>query len=602
MEEKIKLLEGFPQVSTAEWEAQIMIDLKGADYEKKLIWKTYEGIPVKPYYRAESTPENIQVPFVPGNWEIRQDIAEEDIDTINAVAREISAKGAEGLGLNCSNVRNDDDLSRLLHWIDLEKVTVHFTDCHDYTEFLLLFINYLSKHGIDKKLVKGSLNYDPFAMLLTDGKLLRPLDEHVKEAATMLNMAADLPGFKILSVNGRLFHEAGSAITQELAYSLGIGHEYLYNLTEAGISPERILGSIQIILSSGSNYFMEIAKLRAIRILWAQIAEEYGQKSAKLHLLVSSSHLNKTLYDPYVNLLRSTTEAMSAAIGGADVIQIDPYDIVFRKPDEFSMRIARNQQIIMKEESWLNKVIDPSAGSYYIENLTYILSQVSWQLFKEIENAGGFQAAYSTGSIREKIEVVANQRLQDIANRKVIVLGTNQYPNSLEKSEHITTSPSDKGQHDGLRFFRLSKDFENLRQRTEKYVQVQGKPLSVFLLTIGSLTMRKARAMFATNFFGCAGFKIIDNPGFGTVEEAVDSWKKSGAEILVICSSDEEYPELVPQICQGLREQANMPLIILAGYPKEHIEQFKEAGIKDFIHIRSNVSETLSNYQNILGM
>jgi methylmalonyl-CoA mutase len=304
-------------------------------------------------------------------------------------------------------------------------------------------------------------------------------------------------------------------------------------------------------------------------------------------------------------MLRTTTEAMSAAIGGANVIQVDPFDAVYRKPDAFSMRMARNQQIILKEESWLNKVIDPSAGSYYIENLTLLIAEKSWETFREIEKEDGFCKAFANGSVREKIELIARQRMKDIATRKTIVLGTNQYPNTLEKSElshEPVSGVTQEVSSEGLRFLRLSEEFEIMRRDTEKFEQKNGEPVKIFLLTIGNPAMRKARAMFATNFFGCAGFSVIDNNGFPTIEEGFKAWKTSAAEILVLCSSDEEYAGFVPELCGLVKAELPGPLIIVAGFPKDQIEEFKALGVDDFIHIRSNVLETLTQYQVKLGI
>ncbi len=604
MEEKNKLFTEFPPVTTAEWEAQIQVDLKGADYEKKLIWNTVEGIPVKPYYREENTKQQDTLPGIHGNWEIRQDIFSEDIAEINAIARDITQKGTEGLGLDCRAVKTASDLEALLDGIDLNRIAIHFKNCSDYQGLLSNFLHYIQTKGFTPASIRGSLGYCPLDTLLTGGKLEISEDQLVREAGALLQMAKSLPDFKIITIGGNLFHEAGSTATQELGYTLAMAHEYLYLLHKTADVAD-VANAIQPGLSAGSNYFMEIAKFRAIRLLWSQLTGEYGLKECKLNLLARSSRWNKTLFDPYVNMLRTTTEAMSAAIGGANVIQVDPFDAVYRKPDAFSMRMARNQQIILKEESWLNKVIDPSAGSYYIENLTLLIAEKSWETFREIEKEGGFCKANANGSVRDKIELIAKQRLKDIATRKTIVLGTNQYPNTLEKSE-ISHEPvsgvTQEVSSEGLRFLRLSEEFEIMRRDTEKFEQKNGEPVKIFLLTIGNPAMRKARAMFATNFFGCAGFSVIDNNGFPTIEEGFKAWKTSAAEILVLCSSDEEYAGFVPELCGLVKAELPGPLIIVAGFPKDQIEEFKALGVDDFIHIRSNVLETLTQYQVKLGI
>ncbi len=598
MEEKNTLFAGFPPVTTEAWEAQIQIDLKGADYEKKLIWNTYEGIPVRPYYREENTKAAV-IPGMPDNWEIRQDIEEESIAEINALACEISKKGAEGLGLDCSHVRSQEDLETLLSGINPEQIALHFRNSSNFIQLFEWFIAWLKIHKYSLTKVRGSLGYAPLDTLPVEGELR---ETSWKETAlTLLSLAQELPGFRVITISGNLFHEAGSTLTQELGYALSMAHEYVHFLKNT--SPVKdIARSVQIELASGSNYFLEIAKFRAARILWANMLSEYGEHGINVVLAARTSRWNKTLYDPYVNMLRSTTESMAAALGGANIILTEPFDIVFRKPDIFSMRMARNQQILLKEESWLNKVADPSAGSYYIENLTQLLCEYAWNIFREVEQKEGFIQQFTDGKIQEAIEKVAQQRLKDIATRKTIVLGTNQYPNALERIEQegLQGKPERRGK--GLHFMRLAGEFESMRMLTEAHAAKTGKNTTVFLFTIGNLAMRKARAMFSANFFGCAGFTVLDNPGFSSVSDGFRAWKTSGAEIIVLCSSDEEYTALVPELGHLISAEAKKPFFVLAGFPKEQIEAFKQSGVDDFIHVRSNVLETLTAYQQKLGI
>lgn len=599
MEEKDALFAGFPPVTTEAWEAQIQIDLKGADYEKKLIWNTYEGIPVRPYYRDENT-KILPVPGMPENWEIRQDIEEVSIPVINALAVEISCKGAEGIGLDCSQVHSIADLALLLNGINPEQTAIHFRNSTNFQHLLEWFIAYLKEKNYALPKVQGSLGYAPLDQLMLQGEFEETTWK--QDCIQLLQLAKELPAFRVLTISGNFFHEAGSTITQELGYSLAVAHEYFYALTEYFPAPA-LARSIQLVYASGSNYFLEIAKFRAARILWANLLQEYDAHSIPAVLIARTSQWNKTLYDPYVNMLRSTTESMAAALGGANCILVEPFDRVFRKPDEFSMRMARNQQILLKEESWLNRVADPSAGSYYIENLTQLLCEYSWNIFRETDRQEGFIKTFLEGTIQEAIGKVARQRLQDIATRKTIVLGTNQYPNTLERSHTLNPEPVTSAREGkGLRFMRLAGEFESLRLRTEAHELQTGKNITVFLLTIGNLAMRKARAMFSANFFGCAGFTVLDNPGFTSIEEGIHAWRKTGAEIVVLCSSDEEYTDLVPETGKLISAEANRPFLVLAGYPKEQIEAYKQAGINDFIHVRSNVLETLTSYQQKLGL
>jgi methylmalonyl-CoA mutase len=296
-------------------------------------------------------------------------------------------------------------------------------------------------------------------------------------------------------------------------------------------------------------------------------------------------------------MLRSTTETMSAALGGADSITVLPFDIAGGENSELGQRIARNQQLLLKGESHFDKVNDAAAGSYYIENLTDQLIESSWQLFLEIEEKGGFLKAFESGFITERIEAEASQLRQDVALRKKVILGTNQYPNTLENIKDFNTSPIE-GNKFAIKSFRAADEFEKLRLLTDKFSTKLKRP-KVWMLTYGNLAMRKARAQFAANFFGCAGFETIDNPGFETIEQGINAARAEKPDIVVICSSDEEYREIALPVFKALEDEA---IVVLAGYPKDLVEELKDNGFKNFIHAKSNVLEELVKYQNKMGI
>jgi methylmalonyl-CoA mutase len=356
-----------------------------------------------------------------------------------------------------------------------------------------------------------------------------------------------------------------------------------------------------------SNYFMEIAKFRAARWLWAEIVKAYNPAcdcACKIKTHAQTSHWNMTIYDAHVNLLRSQTETMSAAIAGVDAITVLPFDITYQTPDDFSERIARNQQLLLKEECHFNKVVDPSAGSYYLEVLTNSMAEVAWKLFLDVEEKGGFQAELDNSSVQNAINASNTARKKAVATRREILLGTNQYPNINEvAAEKIkeTGCGCCCGNGDGegfevtpLDFTRGASQFEALRLATER----SGKRPKVFMLTIGNLAMRLARSQFSGNFFGCAGYKIIDNLGFETVEDGVDAAVKAGADVVVICSSDDEYATLAPAAYKALDGRAEF---VVAGAP-ECSDDLRALGITQFINVKSNVLETLQAFNAKLGI
>ncbi len=615
--ENNKLFAEFPEVSTKEWEEIIEKDLKGADYEKKLIWKTLEGFNVKPYYRAEDleTLEYLngnpaQAPFVRGYkpqtnaWDIRQDIRDCNPTTANAVALAAIERGVNSLGLVAKKIQSVEDMKTLLQGIDLTKVKINFFKSLDYLRTIEIFIDYVKSLRIDTEKVRGSIAFDPYTEALHRGDFGEGgLEKRYEEFVSIMQLVrANIPAFDIVTVNGNVFNNAGAAIVQELAFTLSAANEYLFNLTERGIAPHSVGYRMVFAFATGSNYFMEIAKLRAARLLWTKIMEQYQPKcptAYELHIHTENSFFNKTIYDPYVNMLRTTTETMSSAIAGADSISVYPFDAVFKKADEFSTRIATNQQILLKEESYLDKVADPSAGSYYIENLTNALAEKAWEIFKAVEEKGGFVEAIKSGYVQEQINQIAEKRAKDAAMRKTTILGTNQYPNLSEpkpevEERHCCCNCQKGGEVPVLPQRRLAEPFEQLRMQSEQ----SAKTPKVFLLTYGNPAMRKARAQFTANFFGLAAYEIIDNVGFATAQEGAKAALESKADVVVLCSSDEEYTQLVADALPILLP--NLKHIVVAGIPVEQIESFNAQGVTDYINVRTNALDSLRRYNSEL--
>lgn len=600
-----KLFSEFPPVSTEKWEEVIMADLKGADYTKRLVWKTLDGFDVQPYYRAEdlkglnlhpSTKET-------NNWDIRQDIFECDIKTANAIALAGIKRGVNSIGFDAVNVETDKDLEILLAGIDITKVKINFLMAKCFFELTKKFVAFVKAKSIDKNLVLGSLNFDPYVNALYTGKLCCTEKVIAEKGAELMNLVKEsIPNFDVITINGNLFNNAGASLVQELAYTLSAANDYLFTLTDNGIPAHSVGYRTVFSFATGSNYFMEIAKIRASRILWKKIMQEYNPKCESAYdvfVATQSSFYNKSIYDPYVNMLRTTTESMSAAIAGADSISVYPFDSTYKESDEFSRRIANNQQIILKEESYLDKVVDPSAGSYFIENLTNSIASHAWDIFKAIEAKGGFLAAIKSGYIQDEIEKTAAIRQKEVATRKTAILGTNQYPNLNEKMADSVSSTCNSYENPSneirpLTWNRASEAFEDLRMAVEKSSHTP----KVFLLTYGSLAMRKARASFATGLFGVAGYEIIDNIGFDTPEMGAEAALKSNCDIVVFCSSDDEYAELVEKALPILKTKVKH--VVVAGYPEAQIENFTAQGVTDFIHVKTNVLDSLTKYNSIL--
>lgn len=614
---KEKLFSEFAPVSTEEWMAKITADLKGVPFEKKLVWKTGEGFNVNPFYRAEDieglkTTESLpgEFPYVRGtkkdnDWKVRQNIEVCCFKGANEKALDLLTKGVTSLGFIIKGDEvNEENITTLLEGICPASVELNFNICNCKAEKLIgILADYFKGKGVDAEKCYGSVNYDAFKKPLVKGK---ENSEWVEGAAAVLKAGQALPNYRVLAVNAFLFNNAGAYISQELGYALAWGNELMAKLTEAGFTADEVAKKIKFNFGISSNYFMEIAKFRAARWLWAEIVAAYKpacECACKMVAHAQTSEWNMTVYDAHVNLLRSQTEAMSAALAGVDSITVRPFDKIYQTPDDFSERIARNQQLLLKEECHLDKVVDPSAGSYYVEVLTNSLADVAWKLFLEVEEKGGFSVAVNAGEIQNAVNASNVARKKAVATRRDILLGSNQYPNFTEvAADKIQEKGSCccGGGHCGeatipaLDFSRGASEFEALRMATEK----SGKTPKVFMLTIGNLAMRLARSQFSANFFACAGYKIIDNLGFDTVEAGVEAAVKAGAEIVVLCSSDDEYAEFAPAAYKALAGRAEF---VVAGAPA-CADDLKAQGIDQFVNVKSNVLETLKAFNAKLGI
>ena len=623
-----KLFAEFPPVSTEQWEEVIVKDLKGADYEKKLVWKTQEGFSVRPYYRAEdlkglkflgTLPG--EFPYVRGtktdnNWLVLQTVCCcEGLEVANKKALDILNKGVESIGffIDGSKVMTQADFEVLLNGICLAAVPVNFLGCCLSTaETLDNFLAYINAQGYQPDAVRASFDFDPINALTQSGNFCKEGSFAALKAC--IEKTAAYQNITVISVNAATFNAAGSTLSQELGFALAAGSEYMAQLTELGVSARAIAKNIKFSFAIGSSYFMEIAKFRAARMLWANIVDTFGaegQCAKKMFIRATTSEWNQTVYDAYVNMLRGTTEAMSAALAGVDEMEVLPYDFAFRAPTEFSARIARNVQILLKEESHFDKVVDPAAGSYFIENMTDSMATAAWNLFQKVEEAGGYIEAFKAGFIQNEVKAVAEKRAKNIATRREILLGTNQYPNFLEKAEDCITKDivnqnvqtccgqvcectCENRIAEPLRTYRGAQEFEALRFATD----ISGVEPKAFMLTFGNLAMCRARSQFASNFFAVAGIRIMDNNRFATIEEGVKAALESQAQIVVACSSDDEYAEAVPQIAELLGDKA---ILVVAGDPACR-EDLEAKGITNFINVKSNVLETLKEYQAKLGI
>lgn len=611
-----KLFTEFQAPTTQEWFDKIQVDLKGADFQKRLVWRTPEGFSVQPFYRKEDvdklqTPNALPgvFPFVRGNkkddntWYIRQEINAADAGAANAKAKEILNKGIDSLSFKIPGKSvSAEHVEQLLDGIYCDCVELNFSTCKRHSvELAQLLVSYFESKGYDKEKIVGSIDWDPMEKIVMKGKDAEPI---LKFAPALVDTLKDYPNFRCVTVNAVSLNNSGAYIVQELGYALAWGNEYMQQLVDAGVEPTLAARKIKFNMGVSENYFMEIAKFRAGRMLWAQIVKQYEPKcdcACKMCVNAVTTSYNMTLFDAHVNLLRSQTETMSAALGGVHSIVVTPFDAAYEEPNDFSERIARNQQLLLKEECHFNTVVDPSAGSYYIEQLTTSLAAEAWKLFLKVEEEGGFLSSIKAGTVQNDINATNEKRHTLAAQRREFILGTNQFPNFTEKSEGkmprvkvCGCGHKEETAYKAINTSRLAADFETLRIATEN---ADKQPVA-FMLTIGNLVWRQARAQFSCNFLAAAGYKVMDNLGFSSVEEGVDAALAAGADIVVLCSSDDEYAEFAVPAYKYLDGRA---MFVVAGAPA-CADELKAAGIENFIHVKVNQLETLKMYNEKLGI
>ena len=695
----------FPPTPYEEWRKVVDKFLKGAPFEKRLITKTYEDIDLQPMYRREDVAGLPHLDSLPGfapylrgtsplgyvtqSWDVAQELPYATPAAFNEALRADMSRGQNAVNLvldhpTLSGVDADQaeaaqvgkgglsissvaDLARALDGVDLETTPIYIQASASALTFTALLAALVNQQGKALAKVRGAVGMDPLSQLARDGHLSRDLDGIYGVMAQLTTWAvANAPQLQTITVQGHPYHNGGASTTQELAFALATAVEYIRAMQNRGLNIDDIAPRIRFSLSVGTNFFMEIARLRAARLLWAKIVKAFGgsDESQKMSLHARTSSWNQTVYDPHVNLLRATTEAFSSAVGGCDSLHISPFDELLRTPDEFSRRIARNTHTVLREESHITRTVDPAGGSWYVENLTDSVGRKAWALFQEIEKQGGMVKALEAGAPQKQVADTAAKRAANIAKRKDIFVGSNMYPNLKEtrlEPEAVDFAARQAERAAALNQYRASANagqkqaaldtlaqggnkveaaiqaalagatlgeiaqaaradakagvtitpicayrgaqaFETLREAAEAFVARTGQRPQVFLATMGPLTQHKGRADFSTAFLAVGGIETIYPAGFETADEAADAALASGAPAVVICSTDPTYPELVPPLAQKLK-QANPGLIVLlAGYPADHVEAFKAAGVDDFIHLAANCQSLLSTLQKKMGV
>lgn len=632
----------FPIPSYEQWKDEAIKSLKGGDFEKKLVTKTIEDILLKPIYNLNDLENNILynfqypgiAPYNRGNnplgykanpWYIAQAIPYPDIKQFNTALRNDLVNGQNAINIKVrgnSNhhrqikygieLNNIDDFTNAFENIDLLKYPLYFSSENFFYDLSKLFLEYLKFSNIDLAKVYGNLGADIYGKLLSSGNLQFPIQKYYGQIAEIIKQYRDLSSdFGVININGTLFHNSGANAIQEIAYSFTTALEYLQNLQSFNLNIDEIAQTMRFSFGVGSNFFMEIAKLRAARIIWTKIIREFGgnEQSQKMFIHSQTSLRNKTKFNPWSNIIRNTTECLSAILGNSNSIEVGFFDFAYGYPSELSRRLARNTQLIYLNESHLIDTIDPVAGSHYLENLTNELCLLVWKEIQKIEASGGFMENIKNGNIQAEIKQTADNQIKDYHTRKLGIIGTNKYPLLNEKTpedymefEYNEENQSEQNNElniEQLKALRFAEDFEKLRDNSNAYKEKNGAYPSITLFNFGELSEYKPRNDFAGEYLAIGGFEIKSTPTFSTSSDAMKYLLENPSNIITICSSDEKYVKIVPEFAQMVKKFKPLTYIILAGYPKEQIELYKQFGVDDFIYLNSDVYETLLRIQKI---
>lgn len=671
----------FPIPTYDEWRKAVEKSLKGAPFSK-LLTKTYENITLQPMYQQKDI-ENLaftntvpgQFPFLRGtddmvgetDWLVAQEMIHPIPSRVNEWLKNDLLKGVNAinlkldeetkLGINMSenneygvSIFSLDDLETILKDTNFHNIPFIIQTGVSSVGMIAFISAYYKKHNYPLVELKGCIGADPLAMLMKNGSLAKDVNSYLDQMAEVLKWSKqNCPQLQTIFIDSAPIHNGGGNAIQELAFSLATATFYIRELQQRGLSIDEIAPSIRFSFSTGSNLFMELAKIRAARMLWSNIIDAFGgnEDSQKLSIHARTSHWTKTVYDPYVNMLRSTVEAFTAALGGVDSLHVSPFDEAFALPNEFSRRIARNIHFIIKEEAQLNKTSDPAGGSWYVEHITAEISRSSWELFQKVEEEGGMYEAIIKGIPQALVNEVSTKKKQDIEKRKLVFVGATMYPNSSEKQpssdleslkelkkqrfqslsvrnkanvsinqgdivtsvieavslgatiEEVSSALSSGSGVSAVKIetYRATEAFELLRKYSENKKAV-GDPINVFLTSIGALSEHKPRTDFIASFFETGGFDVLKNNGYETVEDAISATVEAKANVAVICGKNERYNDFAEQIVSEVkRQRPDMKLFIAGKQDSDLEERLNSTGVDGYIHVGSNCYQLLLQLQ-----
>ncbi len=686
-----RLLEEFPPNAYAEWKAAAEALLKGAPFEKRMRTPTWEGFALEPIYNAadiEGLP-HLQAAFpgmgnrVRGNaldgyrtksWGISQELVAGSPEALNSIILEGLNGGqdelnlwfdtatrtgldadnpaAPGVGLCGVSANSGSDFTAILKGVEISAIGCYLRAGAYPLAVGALYLAAARARGVEWKDIRGCIECDPVAYLVSEGSLPRTLESAFDEMAALTRFAiAHAPSLQTITVQGHPYHDGGASSAEELQAVLATGVTYLRALVGRGLSATEVAPHIRLSVSVGSQYFLEVAKIRALRVLWSRVLEAFDvpEKARMVHIHARTGLWNKTRLDPYVNMLRTTTEAFSAVVGGVDSLHVGPFDEIIREPNTFSRRIARNTHPILAEECDLTKVADPAGGSWAVERLTHEIAEQVWKGFQQLEGEGGMMSCLQSGRVQKQVAKTLADRRLAIAQRREVLVGTNNYPNVGEHA--LESAPLDAEQireqrASAVRAHRVAREdtavakcLEALKatgpdgadrviamveaatagatlaelagphQPVDAHVRVEpialsraaeeyerlndavkalGQKARIRQVNLGPSRRYRMRADWTSAFFRVAGFEVLSDDDYATVEEAVSALQADPASVAVITSDDETYATEAATLAESLKVALPSLRLFLAGAPGEHETAWKAAGIEDFVNVRVN--------------
>lgn len=701
-----KLLTEFIPPTYEEWVQAVEAMLKGKPFEKAMFTKTYEDIVLKPIYRQEdieNLPHIKDLPSEAGSvrssrlsgylkqsWAVAQeqtDYLPEDVNAslMNELNRGLtkvnlrvdypSAHGKNPQKLDGdrryqgSSITTLADLRTILKDVSIEHIEIDINAGIMAPAYLSMLKAIAEERKIATNLLSGCIGLDPVSVLVTDGELTTDLEQSLNYMACMTDWAIKhAPKMRTILIDTTIYGDNGATITQELAIAFNTATLYVNAMQERGLKVEDIFQHIQFNLTIGSHFFLEIAKFRAFRIMWHNFITSYDAKSqVPSYVHARTSAWNKTKYDAFVNVLRTSTETFSAVLGGIDSLHITHLDDLTGRPSPFTRRIARNQHIVVNEETNMYRIIDPAGGSWYVESMTSEIAEKAWEQFQTYEAEGGIIVSLQNSLIQDDVTDVAELRMKNVGSRKDVFVGINMFANLEEKKIDFDEADLDKkidariakiyeevkqkdkadsakcscscdkkcdcsSEHDTHILDKISQYFvENgtiaevyanmwtkgetlkvtplVKQRATSKIEelrtkvenAEVKP-TIFLANYGPLAQFKARADFAKGFFEVGSFDVLNNLGYSDVDEMVKTALDSKSQIICICSTDDAYQEFVPDFVRKVKETNSELTVILAGYPKDQIATYKEAGVDEFIHVKANCYTILNSLWTKVGV